>query len=350
MEALESSGIAVKVLTGDRPEVALQLCMDIGWSVKNTEVVTGATVDSVSDENLHLLVQRCDIFGNLRPDQKARIVQAITARGIHAAMVGDGVNDIPAMKAAGVSVAMGSGAMATREIADIVIADSSLPNLVRTLKEGKTALSTVALTAKLFLTKNLMIVALSLAAIFLGWEFPLTARRVALYNIFAIIVPTIYVAVSNRLQHESPIMVREVVGFSAISAAIVVGAGQFVFALTRAGGATEDSSQIAMLTVMTICAVASFFSASITLEYSEWKRHASFAFAMIVLFVILIVLPDSNVVSAGIHRFYEVRNIGLSNWLSVLLVSLGGSGVLLGTQAGLSRSIFKSKSARPHCA
>jgi len=85
-------------------------------------VVGGAELDALEGQRFEVAVEKSVVFARLRPEQKVRIVQALRARKIHTAMIGDGVNDVPAIKQADVGIAMEEGAAITREVADIVCA------------------------------------------------------------------------------------------------------------------------------------------------------------------------------------------------------------------------------------
>jgi len=100
-------------------------------------------------QRFEVAVEKSVVFARLRPEQKVRIVQALRARKIHTAMIGDGVNDVPAIKQADVGIAMEEGAAITREVADIVLRENRFTLLPVVFAEGQKIVDTVVTVAKL---------------------------------------------------------------------------------------------------------------------------------------------------------------------------------------------------------
>src|SRR5690606_10025576 len=97
-----------------------------------------AELETASDEKLRELVRDHDIFARTSPEHKLRLVTALQANGEVVAMTGDGVNDAPALKRADVGVAMGiKGTEATKEAAEIVLADDNFASIERAVEQGR---------------------------------------------------------------------------------------------------------------------------------------------------------------------------------------------------------------------
>ena len=119
-----ADGVAVKVLSGDDPRTVAALAIQAGLDAG--EPVPGAALDGLDDPALDALVARTTVFGRVAPEHKERIVASLRRQGRYVAMIGDGVNDARALKAAQVGVAMCSGSAVTRDVADIVLVDDSI--------------------------------------------------------------------------------------------------------------------------------------------------------------------------------------------------------------------------------
>lgn len=135
----QEAGIQVKMITGDHARTAQSIGTQLGITDASTSPVTGADLDTLSDEQLSDLVSKRSVFARTSPEHKLRIMEALQARGRIVAMTGDGVNDAPALKRADVGIAMGQkGAEATKQAADMVLADDNFATIAAAVKEGRT--------------------------------------------------------------------------------------------------------------------------------------------------------------------------------------------------------------------
>ncbi|EHP39495.1 magnesium-translocating P-type ATPase [Cupriavidus basilensis OR16] len=135
LAALRDSGIEVKVLTGDSPVIARKICREVGLDVDRA--VLGAELDGLSPQALGELAERTQLFAKLAPAHKAAIVKALRARGRVVGVLGDGINDGPALKAADVGISVDSGADIAKESASIILLEKSLLVLHDGVIEGR---------------------------------------------------------------------------------------------------------------------------------------------------------------------------------------------------------------------
>jgi cation-transporting ATPase E len=324
-------GIALKILSGDSATAILATCRDIGWSVEDSEVVCGAELDALEGERFEAAVEKSVVFARLRPEQKVRIVKALRARKIHTAMIGDGVNDVPAIKQADVGIAMEEGAAITREVADIILRENRFTLLPAVFEEGQKIINTVETVAKLFLTKNCMVIYVTLASALLLWGFPLTPRRLGLFNLFAIGAPAMLIAFSNASRERPKRVVMDLVTFVATSALATVGFGEAAFAIAqRSSIGAPDAANMAMLATMVMIAVANYL-------LIVWRRghrgaHLLWAALLAAAFALAITKPGASGLPRLFDRFYEIRSLDWAAWRIVLAVSACGGLVLVGAQ------------------
>jgi Ca2+-transporting ATPase len=131
------AGIRVIMITGDYPATAKAIGRKIGMDAEEN-VMTGAELDLMTDEELKERIGRINIFARVIPEQKLRIVSALKANGDVVAMTGDGVNDAPALKAADIGISMGAkGTDVAREASSIVLLDDNFASIVAAIRSGR---------------------------------------------------------------------------------------------------------------------------------------------------------------------------------------------------------------------
>ncbi len=136
-----NAGIRPIIITGDHKLTAKAIGKEVGLNVKKEGIATGEVLDNTDDEKLKNLVKRVDIYARVSPHHKLRIVKALQANGEVVTMTGDGVNDSPALKAADIGIALGTGTDIAKETADMVLLDDNFKTIVAAVREGRVIFS-----------------------------------------------------------------------------------------------------------------------------------------------------------------------------------------------------------------
>jgi cation-transporting ATPase E len=311
LDRFAESGIQFKILSGDSAVSILATCRDIGWRPPEGGVITGAELDALDESGFQDAVTRAVVFARLKPEHKVRIVAALRARRLHTAMIGDGVNDVPAIKQADLGIAMEEGAAITREVADIVLCKNRFTLLPQVYEEGNRIVNTVGSVAKLFLTKNFLVIYLTLAAALFALEFPLTPRRVSLFNVFAIGIPAMVIAFSNTSTARVRRFFVELVSYVAISALIMV-----IFA--HAG-----SDPMVMVSVMVVAAIGNF------LVVGGWNpKYTAIAVAMFAVYALAVTLTGDGWLLRLVHAYYEILPLNETGLRAAVEYGLGAAAVI----------------------
>jgi len=132
---LKDLGISLKVITGDNKLVAKSLGKAIGLA--NPEVVTGPELSKMSDEDLIQKLAEVDLFAEIEPNQKERVILALKKAGNVVGYLGDGINDASALHAADVGISVNSAVDVAKDAADIVLLEKDLSILIQGVKEGR---------------------------------------------------------------------------------------------------------------------------------------------------------------------------------------------------------------------
>lgn len=137
IQLAHKAGIKTVMITGDHVQTARSIAKEIGLAHDKEMIFDGEKLERMSDEELQAAVGSVSIFARVDPIHKIRIVRAFQANEEVVAMTGDGVNDAPALKAADIGVALGSGTAVAKETADMVLLDDSYSTIVGAVEEGR---------------------------------------------------------------------------------------------------------------------------------------------------------------------------------------------------------------------
>ena len=169
VRACRSAGIRTVMITGDHPDTAAAIGRTLGLVSSASQVVTGAALDTMSDEELRRRAPEFSVYARVQPQHKARIVRAWQQRGCVTAMTGDGVNDAPALKAADIGVGMGvTGTDVTKNVADMVLADDNFATIAAAVAEGRRIYENIRKAIQFLLASNMSEVASIFLATLLG--------------------------------------------------------------------------------------------------------------------------------------------------------------------------------------
>jgi cation-transporting P-type ATPase E len=228
---LLAQDVEVKVLSGDAPATVEAIARDAGIPVG--EVREGVEIPEDPKE-LRELALRTSVVGRISPEGKRAIVEALHDEGRYVAMIGDGVNDVPALKRARLAIAQGSGAQMARAVADLVLVDGDFDAIPRLVHEGRQALRNLQRVTKLYVTKSAFAAFLILTIGTTSEAYPLLPRHLSLAAAIAIGIPTFFLALApSEGAWRAEGFVRRVARF-AVPAGTIVGVGTvtgYLFAL-----------------------------------------------------------------------------------------------------------------------
>jgi cation-transporting ATPase E len=165
-------------------------------------------------EELAAALDGSSVFGRVTPAQKRAMVGALQSRGHVVAMTGDGVNDVLALKDADLGIAMGSGAGATRSVAQIVLLDDRFSVMPSVVAEGRRVLGNVERVSDLFLTKSFYAMVVSIATVLLVLPFPFLNRHLTVVTALTIGIPAFFLALLPNHQRFRAGFFRRVLKFA----------------------------------------------------------------------------------------------------------------------------------------
>lgn len=183
LDVLTDQGVTVKILTGDHPGTAARACRDLGIPVAEDALLTADRIDGLTDAELAALARRTTVFARCTPEHKARITTALRTAGHTVGFLGDGVNDLPALRAADVGIAPRDAADVAREGADVVLAEKDLTSIAHAISAGRHASGNIVTYLRATLSSNLGNVIAMLCAGLLLPFLPMLPAQVLLQNL-----------------------------------------------------------------------------------------------------------------------------------------------------------------------
>ncbi|NMC04695.1 MAG: HAD-IC family P-type ATPase [Candidatus Lokiarchaeota archaeon] len=172
------AGIKVKMITGDYRKTAEKVAMNLGLVVNPDQVVEGKDLDLMNDEDLSHAIKNVVIFCRVTPNHKMRIVEALQHSGEISAMIGDGVNDAPALKKANIGVSVGNGTEVAKETASLILLDNNFTTLVNSVEEGRVIFDNIKKVVAYVLSNSFAEIFVIFGAFILGWPAPLTIAQI----------------------------------------------------------------------------------------------------------------------------------------------------------------------------
>jgi magnesium-transporting ATPase (P-type) len=294
---LRREGVELKVLSGDAPATAAAIAADAGLEVQGA--CAGDDLPS-ADEALRVALREITVVGRISPEGKRRVVEALRDDGRHVAMVGDGVNDVPALKAARLAIAQGTGSQMARGVADLVLVRGEFGAIPALVHEGRQMLRNLQRVARLYVTKSAFAAFLILLIGTTSTAYPLLPRHFTIAATLTVGVPTFFLALApSSGPWASAGFVRAVARF-AVPAGITVGVGvlgAYLFALNDL-----DLSVVESRTVATTVLVALGLYLVIVLEASGRRRSrgvGALCAVLAALYALALALP-------AVRDFFEL--------------------------------------------
>lgn len=186
LEYFESQDVEIKIISGDNPTTVQKLCGFV-FNEKNNACID---MSKIKDEDIPNIVEKNRVFGRVTPNQKKLIISALKNNGHTVGMVGDGVNDVLALKESDCSVALANGSEATRNISKLVLLDSDFRSLPAVVAEGRRSINNLQNSASLFLAKTIFSAIMTLVFMFINYPYPFEPIQLSLISTLTIGMPS----------------------------------------------------------------------------------------------------------------------------------------------------------------
>ncbi len=317
-ELFDEAGIDVKILTGDAPGATIAALKAIGRTVTIQEIVRGPELAEMDTEVRHEQIMRGRVFARLRPEQKREIIKVLQKRKRHVAMVGDGVNDLPAIKEAHVGIAVAKSAEATKEIADIVLEKQTFDVFPDIVEEGRTTIRTVLNVGQLYIGKNLMLLAISALTTLTAIPYPLTPRRGALLSVVGVGLPAMILAASSRINAPVRQFIRSMLVFTAYTTVLSVVCSVATWTTFGVVLGWTESAVIECTFFGLIGILLGTFVEADNFAPTVKRTLLLLALAIAAVVVLLALVPGIPFPITILQQFYEIQTVGMTTGIGLV--------------------------------
>jgi len=337
IETCDQAGIKSVMITGDHKMTAVAIAKELGL-FKGGLALTGAELDEIGQEEFEALVEKVEVYARVSPAHKLRVVEALAKKGHVVAMTGDGVNDAPALKRAGIGIAMGiTGTDVTKEAADMVLTDDNFASIVAAIEEGRGIFNNIKKFLMYLISCNIGEILLMAVAVLFGpllglpdGALPLTAIQILFVNLVTDGLPAIALSVDpsapNIMQQKPRPRGQGVFTVSVLRLMLVCGIwtflltlGVFIWAVNSGRSILEAQGLcFATLVIIELVAAYSFRSEKYSLFKVGFFTNPWLLLAILGSLITLILVVYIPILQEPFHTY----SLGISDWLIVTGLSI----------------------------
>ncbi len=312
--------VDLKLISGDARATVTAVAYAVGVP-REAGVVEGSELPDDPDELAQIALANT-IFCRIKPEQKKALVAALVGAGRYVAMIGDGVNDVPALKQARMAVAMGSGTQVTKGVADVVLLKDQFSRLPEAVGEGRRIARNIHRLGRLYMTKTVYAATLILLVAVPGWAFPFLPRHLTLAAFLTIGIPSFVLALAPS---DGPLyrgrLLRALAAF-AVPAGVATALGSILsfFLVDTVFGGNLEAGRTAATTTLIVLGLAFV----LLLERGPGREHIAIQSYMLALVVGLAGLYAGILAIAPLRDFFEMELLTATEWfLSLISAAVG---------------------------
>ena len=332
-----SAGIRVVIITGDHPQTAQRIATEVGLK-QSQHLVLGIALKSMDEKTLEHAAKTTNIFARVSPSQKLLLVEALKNSGEVVTMIGDGVNDAPAIKAANIGVAMGEhGTDVARESSSLVLLDDNFASVVDAVRLGRRIYANIRKAITYIIVMHFPVAGMALVPVFLGFPPVLFPIHIAIMELFTDPASSIVfesqpeeIGVMNKKPRQ---LAEKLISRSILLSGILQGIIALGFALATFWTAATlklDASETRTMVLLTLLVL----NVGIVSVNRSWNKTSLWNFWRVdpTMFVFLTVSALFIIFTPHlpfIRGFLKLGQISLNHQLVAILTGLTATGTLL---------------------
>jgi cation-transporting P-type ATPase E len=305
--------VELKLISGDAAATVTAVAYAVGVP-QDAGVIEGPDLPE-DEEGLARAATENTIFCRIKPEQKKSLVGSLVGAGRYVAMIGDGVNDVPALKRARMAVAMGSGTQVTKGVADVVLLNDQFSRLPEAIGQGRRIARNIHRLGRLYLTKTVYAATLILLVAVPGFVFPFLPRHLTVAALLTIGIPSFALAL---LPSEGPLyrgrLLRALAAFAVPAGISTALASILSFFLvdTVAGGTLAEGRTAATSTL-----IALGLAFILLLERGPGREHIAIQSNMLAMVLALGGAYAGILALPFLRDFFDLVLLGPGEWFLV---------------------------------
>jgi cation-transporting P-type ATPase E len=306
--------VDLKLISGDAAATVTAVAYAVGVP-REAGVIEGPDLPD-DEEGLKRAALENTIFCRIKPEQKKALVGALVAAGRYVAMIGDGVNDVPALKRARMAVAMGSGAQVTKGVADVVLLEDQFSRLPEAVGEGRRIARNIHRLGRLYLTKTVYAAALILLVAVPGFAFPFLPRHLTVAAFLTIGIPSFVLAL---MPSDGPLyrgrLLRALAAF-AVPAGLATAIGSILsfFLVDSVAGASLEAGRTAATTTLIVLGLCFI----LLLERGPGREHIAIQSNMLAMVAALGAVFAGILAIPPLREFFDMVLLSAPEWFLAL--------------------------------
>ncbi|MBX3255911.1 MAG: cation-translocating P-type ATPase [Chitinophagaceae bacterium] len=321
-QKIYNAGIKVKVITGDNADTTNAIARQAGI-INTSQPVNGSTIMHCPKEELIALSENTSLFTRMFPEAKLTVVNALKQNGEVVAMLGDGVNDAPALKAAHIGVAMGNkGTEIAKAAALLVITNDDLDKLITGIAAGRRIYTNIKKAVQYIISIHIPIILTVSLPLFLGWMYPAIFMPVHVIFLELIMGPTCSIVYENEPMEKNTMLQKprkmtdtflnwKELAISIVQGLVITVGVLFAYQYTVQGGGNEEKTRAVVFTTLIFANILLSY-ANRSFYYSIWESFKNrnillpgvSTATLALLFAMLFIKP--------ITHFFQVTTLTLS--------------------------------------
>jgi magnesium-transporting ATPase (P-type) len=312
--AMREENVDLKLISGDAAATVTAVAFAVGVP-RDAGVIEGPDLPE-DEEGLKKAVLENTIFCRIKPEQKKALVGALVAAGRYVAMIGDGVNDVPALKRARMAVAMGSGTQVTKGVADVVLLKDQFERLPEAVGEGRRIARNIHRLGRLYLTKTVYAATLILLVAVPGFRFPFLPRHLTVAAFLTIGIPSFVLAL---MPSDGPLyrgrLLRALAAF-AVPAGVATALGSILsfFLVDVVAGASTAAGRTAATTTLIVLGLAFI----LLLERGPGREHIAIQSNMLAMVMGLGGIFAGILALPFLRDFFDLVLLSAPEWFLAL--------------------------------
>ena len=330
LKITQQAGIRAMVITGDYAATAQAIMKQIGLEVKNDEIMTGAELEKITPAQLKKKVQQIRLFARTKPSQKLEIVKTLQSLDQVIGMMGDGVNDAPALSAADIGIVVDNASEVAREAADLVLLKNDFKTVLAAIEEGRLIFNNLRKIALYLLSDTFSELLLVIGSLVLRLPLPITAAQILWINLVDDGLPNLALTLDPPdgdelkrppIDHHAPIIDAEIRVLIAVIS-LLTGGGLlllFIWLYPQWGVQTARTIVFATLSIDSLMYVFSSRSLSTSIIHDPPWRNKWLLQAC----GVGVLLTIASVHAPQLQRLFGSHALSLAQWGLVWAMSLG---------------------------